>query len=142
MSNKMQIQEQVAAEFGYEKMIIREVLNGKSFDCSGDLVDYLFLLSEDENENLRWVYFEKEELEKRRLMEKIRQEEKEKFQLLRYETNFMYLKSKCVMCYTHARNIVSIPCSHLSLCEHCRNKADKCPLCQETISCTIKTFRS
>ena len=84
---------------------------------------------------------EKEELEKRCLMEKIRQEEKEKFQLLRRETSFMYLKSKCAICYTHARNIVSLPCSHLSLCEHCSNKVDKCPLCQETISCTIKTFR-
>ena len=57
MSNRRHIQEQVATEFGYEKAIIREVLNGKSFDCSGDLVDYLFLLSEDENENLLRVYF-------------------------------------------------------------------------------------
>ena len=47
-----------------ENVIIREVLNGKSFDCPGELVAYLFLLNDDENENLRRVYFEKGELEK------------------------------------------------------------------------------
>ena len=149
MSNKKKIQEQVATEFGYENVIIREVLNRKSFDCSGDLVDYLFVLNDEEFENLRQAYcksVEKEELQKRCLEEKIQLVEKmvenEKLQSLRRETNFLYFKSKCVICFFNVRNIVTLPCSHLSLCEHCSYKMDKCPRCQESISCTIKTFWS
>ena len=135
-------------------MIIREVLNRKSFDCSGDLVDYLFLLNEEEIENLQQTYFKsvEKELEKRYLVEKIQHEENDKFQSLqleneklqslRRETKFLYFKSKCVICFTNVRNIVTLPCSHLSLCEDCSNKMDKCPSCQESISCTITTFWS
>ena len=149
ISNRKKIQEQVAAEFGYGNEIIREVLNRESFDCSGELVDYLFLLNDEDIENLRQAYFEsleKEEVEKRCLEEKIQQEEKEmenkKLQSLRRETNFLFFKSKCVICFTNERNIVTLPCSHLSLCEFCSKKVDKCPLCKESFSCTIKTFLS
>ena len=153
ISNRKKIQEQVATEFGYENVIIREVLNRKSFDCSGDLVDYLFLLNEGEIENLEQDYFkslEKEELDKRCLKEKeVENEnfqsiqlENENLQSLRRETKFLYFKSKCVICFTNVRNIVTLPCSHLSLCENCSNKMDKCPSCQESISCTITTFWS
>ena len=66
MSNSRHIQEQVAAEFNYENVIIREVLNRKSFDCQGELVAYLFLLNEEEIDNQRQDYFKslvKDELE-------------------------------------------------------------------------------
>lgn len=146
-SNRKKIQEHVALEFGYEKEIIKEVLRQKSFDCSGDLVDYLFQLPDEETENLQLAYFsrhEKEELEKRYMEEKIQRVEKEmnnmKLESLRKETTALYFSSMCLNCFTNQRNIVTLPCSHLCLCECCSRKVNKCPTCQEAIWCSIKTF--
>ena len=146
-SYRKKIQEQVALEFGYEKDIIKEVLRQNSFKCSGDLVDFLFQLPDEENEKLQLAYFsrhEKEELEKRYMEEKMQRAEKEmdnvKLESLRKETKALYCNSMCLNCFTNQRNIVTLPCSHLCLCERCSEKVYKCPSCQEVISRIIKTF--
>ena len=163
-SNRKKIQEQVAIEIGYEKELVKEVLHKISFDCSANLIDYLFQLNGTEIKNLRQAYcnrLEKVEVEKRCLEEKTRHAEKEekrrleekmqrvekamegtKLESLRHETRLLYLNSKCLNCFIHLRNMVTLPCSHLYLCERCSEKVDKCPSCKESILCTIKTFRS
>ena len=145
---RQKIQERVAIEFGYENEIVREVLRQKSFDCSGDLVDYLFLLNVEEIKHLRKAYYKsldkEERLEKQCLEVKTHRVENEmedmKLQSLQRETKLLYIKSKCLNCFINLRNIVTLPCSHLCLCECCSLKVDKCPSCQEAISCIIKTF--
>ena len=148
-SSREKIQERVAVEFGYENEVVKELLHQKSFDCSGDLIDCLFQLNVGEIENLRQAYYnrlEKEEMERQRLEEKTQRAEKEmedaKLESLRHETKLLYLNSKCLNCFTNLRNIVTLPCSHLYLCERCSEKTDKCPACNESILCIIKTFRS
>ena len=163
-SSREKIQERVAIEIGYEKELVKEVLHQISFDCSANLVDYLFQLNSAEIKNLRQAYYnrlEKEEVEKRCLEEKTQHVEKEEKlclkekmqraekemegtepESLRHETRLLYLNSKCLNCFINLRNMVTLPCSHLYLCERCSERVDKCPSCKESILCTIKTFRS
>ena len=132
------IQERVALEFGYESDVIKQVLYEKSFPSSGELVDYLFQLNVEEIENYQQSYckrLEKAEMEKQRL-------KNDKLKSLREDTKVWYLMSKCMNCFSNERNIVILPCSHLSLCEYCSKKVYFCPVCQEKIACTIKTFQS
>ena len=141
-SYKEKARESVALEFGYDNQVIKEVLHQKSFASSGDFVDYLFQLSDKESDNLQQTYskrLEKEEVRERSVEKEM---EDAKLESLRYETKLLYINSKCCNCFSNLRDIVTLPCSHLCLCERCSKKVEKCPACQETISCVIKTFRS
>lgn len=143
---KQNIQEIVALEFGFESQLIHEVLSHQTFACAGDLIDYLSDLTDaadDENlERVRRKQLEKE-TEKEEEAEKQHLEEEDScLETLRRETAVLYLRSKCLECRKNSRNIVTMPCSHLTLCETCSEKTTQCPSCKETIVAVVKTFWS
>lgn len=47
----------------------------------------------------------------------------------------------CIICYSTGIDTVIKPCNHMCLCHECsepmRQKADKCPMCRETITSLI-----
>ena len=142
MTNKKQIQECVAKEFGYQSEVIEEVLFQHSFDCSGDVVDYLFQLNDQEITNLQRSHclrVEHEALEKQREEEETRDA---KLKILRHETETLYLNSICWNCFKNPRNILTLPCGHLCLCVRCSERVDKCPICEKEIRQTVKTYLS
>ena len=50
----------------------------------------------------------------------------------------------CVVCFTHIKNIVLLPCKHLCVCEPCVHKIRKmnsrCPMCKKYIESLIKVY--
>ena len=58
------------------------------------------------------------------------------------ETLILYRQSKCVLCKERARGIVTLPCSHFTLCKQCIPLCSHCPLsdCKLPIELTIVTY--
>ncbi|XP_022903765.2 baculoviral IAP repeat-containing protein 7-like [Onthophagus taurus] len=47
---------------------------------------------------------------------------------------------QCVICCDRIRNILSLPCKHLSTCEECNDKLPNCPICKKEESYRIKIY--
>ena len=58
------------------------------------------------------------------------------------ETKFYYRQSICLRCDSRKRNVVCLPCCHLTLCSFCSVIASRCyrPDCKVPIESTIETF--
>jgi baculoviral IAP repeat-containing protein 7/8 len=48
----------------------------------------------------------------------------------------------CKVCYVNEANVLIIPCKHLTICSHCLKSLSNCPICRESISSSLKCFRS
>ncbi len=68
--------------------------------------------------------------------------------LRKVETRKVILQERqntlCVICLSQPKSIVLMACSHLCLCESCLNQSGasltECPVCQKTITGTLKVF--
>eukprot|EP01083_Nonionella_stella_P099544 279899_1 len=47
----------------------------------------------------------------------------------------------CVICMDHLKEYICTPCGHYCLCEECKNKVHKCPLCQAKCKSIIKVYK-
>lgn len=46
----------------------------------------------------------------------------------------------CKICYQNECNIAYIPCGHIVTCEICFNKVDKCPVCRNRYTDSLRTY--
>lgn len=122
----------VAVEFGYEPCLVKRVLSKLHFQCAGDLIDFL----EDRADEIPQE--EEEEVMSPPPKELTPPPQiKDEF---REETELLYRRALCLHCKKDKKDIVCLPCSHLSLCRHCANKTQNCPACKEYIITTILTY--
>jgi hypothetical protein len=49
---------------------------------------------------------------------------------------------KCVICFDGERQVLFLPCSHLSVCKNCADLFSECPVCKEPIVTRIRAFTS
>ena len=146
----MLTQYKVAIELGYAPALVRKVLRRQHFDRAGDLVDYLWGIefADDSNEKKEeegtpQPTFSLPYLPMTNSLE-IENEKKSRQQSLREETLQLYFQSQCLCCREKERNIVCLPCSHLTLCARCATMTSHCPAaeCHEKIKDTIVAFLS
>jgi len=50
--------------------------------------------------------------------------------------------SVCVICFSNEKNMLFIPCGHLSSCDECSVSLKNCPICRVEIQQKIKAFIS
>ncbi len=63
--------------------------------------------------------------------------------MLSAENERLYaLKNQCSVCLEHKRLMVCVPCGHLCICEECKSRVTKCPICREDIRECIHIFYS
>ena len=122
----------VACELEFPEKIVQRALQKYSFKNAGSFVDYL----ETHMEEFENMTEEDEEPE----IEKLNTTTSY-FNLMQ-ETELLHRQSLCLVCLKNKRSFVTLPCSHLTLCETCEPKTHKCPVhaCQSIIGCTIKTY--
>lgn len=48
--------------------------------------------------------------------------------------------SLCVVCITHERSHVVVPCGHMCLCERCVDRVTECPMCRGHAQCIVKVY--
>ena len=146
MSSK--VQHRIALELGFDEKIVKRALKKYKFKCSGDFVEYLEL-HEDE-----FAAEEREEEEASPEAGKIASKEgivktedppaatSTPQKTLREETEDLYHRSMCLNCFSRKRSIVTLPCSHFTLCGQCEKWIKKCPRrdCGEKIELSISTF--
>jgi hypothetical protein len=46
----------------------------------------------------------------------------------------------CCICYVSPRKWLMIPCQHLTCCDNCQPKVQKCPICRAAIQKTLAVF--
>ncbi len=46
----------------------------------------------------------------------------------------------CVICITQDKNVLFLPCAHLTSCLECSESLPHCPLCRSEIQARIRTF--
>jgi len=49
-------------------------------------------------------------------------------------------EKQCAVCYENPRTMVVYPCNHYCLCEQCRGRLSKCPICNKRIEFAQKIF--
>lgn len=159
-------QRQVACEFGYPEQLVNDFLRKKRYRNAGDLVDDLedYLLKfenglpeekdDDEKaasykEDIAVVNFPIEDKDSdattvaATAAAAVSSSTTAPRKLTLYkETVLLYKRSKCLVCLTNRRCVVTLPCSHLSLCNTCLLRTRKCPLrdCGERIESGIQTY--
>ena len=133
----IQTQFDIAIEFGYPPLQVRRALRQKAFIRAGDFIVHLFDSNLDEVMEDGSV--QNEEKKHAVLKEDITVTERLKQLSLRRETEQLYHQSKCLRCHTRDRDIVCLPCSHLSLCRQCALCVTTCPMmdCNELIVRTV-----
>ncbi len=47
---------------------------------------------------------------------------------------------ECLICYDRCKNIIFLPCAHLTCCVQCSVSMTNCPLCRKHIEATIRTY--
>jgi hypothetical protein len=52
------------------------------------------------------------------------------------------LPDQCSVCLEHKRLMVCVPCGHLCICQECREKVTKCPICRTDIRECMYIFSS
>ena len=128
----------VAIEFGYCWQHIKTACHDYSFKTAADLIDYLTLQAMETN-NDSCICPEEKKQEAKVEEEKGKEVTRE---ALQKETNNLLVTRLCLVCREAERNIVCLPCSHLSLCHRCSPKTLRCPysMCDSLISHQILTF--
>ena len=115
----MENQYRVALELGYPALQVRRVLQQQTFSCAGDLVDQLYELQ-----------LKSDEAEPQSNSDGIQTTEDKATKVttaLKTETAALLYTKTCLHCLENDRNIVTLPCSHLTLCITCASSVSKCP---------------
>jgi len=60
--------------------------------------------------------------------------------LLREENERLKNERMCVVCLSKEKNILLLPCAHLTSCLECSFNLQNCPLCRSIIQATVKTY--
>ncbi len=47
---------------------------------------------------------------------------------------------ECIICYDRLKNIIFLPCAHLSCCFQCSASVADCPICRTKIEASIRTY--
>ena len=138
----------IAVEFGFDEKIVKRALAKYKFKSAGDFVDYLEM-NEDEFAVDEEVDEEPAPGEEEIAIVTPPDEEKvaptataQPNKTLREETEALYRRSQCLNCFDRKRCVVTLPCSHFTICDQCQKRVKKCPLsdCGETIECSITTY--
>ena len=130
----------VAVELGFPEELVKYALKKHKFKTAGDFIEYLEL-----NEKALIVLNEKdatpEELAK---VVEVEVSPAKTQKTLRQETEDLYHRSICLNCLDKKRSIVTLPCSHFTLCALCVKRVRKCPLrdCCADIECSISYVQS
>lgn len=138
-------QYQVACEFDYPEKLIKELLEKKQYKTAGDLIEDLedYLLKNEEEVEEKPASGE-EKIEIVAAVESTTNSSSSTPQELTLleETVFLYKKSYCSVCRINKRCFVTLPCSHLSLCNTCLTSTHKCPFrdCQMEIEYAIPIY--
>ena len=151
----MESQYKVAVEFGYPPFQVKWALQQHQFPCAGDLVNFLYDLQipTDEEDtmavlhNLTLGKEEEEELQQPKEIAEIKavlQEETLSPSALKTDTALLLHMTRCLCCHENDRNIVILPCSHLTHCLTCSPSVSSCPRhdCQMVIERKILVYRT
>ena len=152
----METQLRIAVEFGYPLLQVKRVLQQKQFPSAGDLVAFLFdapLFESTEEEIISSTTLKEEKPlhshtkeEKETMIPATREEDVpeclQSFEELKIETMALLYLTKCLHCHERDRNVVTLPCSHLTLCMACAPLVKLCPKkeCNEPIEVTLLTY--
>ena len=60
--------------------------------------------------------------------------------LLREENERLKSERLCVVCLTKDKNVLLLPCAHLTTCLECSFNMQNCPLCRSKIQATVRTY--
>ena len=146
-------QYKVAIEFAFPPLQVRRVLQQHQFPCAGDLIEYLYNLqgSTDEQETetvLQDLTQEEEQQQQQKenieMKTVLLHEEKSSLSELKSETVLLLYMRRCLCCHKNDRNIVTLPCSHLTHCLTCSPSVSVCPNdeCKMTIERKIPIYRT
>jgi hypothetical protein len=64
----------------------------------------------------------------------------ERSNLLREENERLKSERLCVVCLTKDKNVLLLPCAHLTTCLECSFSMQNCPLCRSKIQATVRTY--
>lgn len=133
----------VAVELGFSEELVKRALKKCKFKTAGDFVDYLQLNEEElmQDEQID----EEEKVAPAKQLEKVAAVKEASAKVeksLREETEDLYHRSICLSCFSRKRCIVTLPCSHFTLCDLCLKRTKKCPQrdCGEEIEHSIYTY--
>ena len=59
---------------------------------------------------------------------------------LRKETLDLWIKYACVVCKKETKNILSLDCNHIALCQNCLKGTPTCPICETAITQSTIVF--
>ena len=110
--SNLNIYKVVAREMGYQTDEIEVAFQRRNFYSATELVDYLYDMD-----------YDTEDLNK--LCDEFERQAFIKTELYRETEHLMSLRM-CLACHNSPRSVVSVPCSHLTLCESCTFSISKC----------------
>lgn len=50
--------------------------------------------------------------------------------------------SECLICFANSVDSVLVPCGHMCCCQECAEAMKECPVCRQTISQIVKTYKT
>lgn len=75
----------------------------------------------------------------KQIMSIIKKKEAEK-QLIQEELEKLQDEKNCVICLENPKNILFLPCKHISCCSECSSQVKECPMCRAKIDQKIETY--
>ena len=140
----MESQYKVAVEFGYPPFQVKRVLRHHQFPCAGDLVNYLYEMEDMEAILHDLTPGEKEEEEEDEIKTVSQTEERLSPRDLETDTAMLLYMTRCLCCHENDRNILTLPCSHLTHCLTCSDSISVCPRhdCKMIIERKILIYRT
>lgn len=128
-----EIKVKVAVELGYSEESAWQAV--ERCETAGALVNYLYMM-ENDSELTRPIAPEISSFVKDSTLMEVTKLPSSHSSLMK-ETAKLHYRRHCVLCSTNVRNIVTLPCSHLLMCNKCYFEDIACPDVECGESCKL-----